>query len=66
MKAIGQISVAVAEIDRAWACDPGSRRRRAPGFFDLAEERLMLDRLWMAFLRDPGGNLLVLMSEIRP
>jgi catechol 2,3-dioxygenase-like lactoylglutathione lyase family enzyme len=58
---IGQIAVNVKDLDRAVAF-----YRHALGMRPLFQVPKLTDHdLWMAFCRDPEGNVLALMSEVR-
>jgi methylmalonyl-CoA/ethylmalonyl-CoA epimerase len=54
----------VAEIGTAWAAltERGVALEHEPHLI----ARMPDHELWMAFFRDPDGNLLALMSEVRP
>jgi methylmalonyl-CoA/ethylmalonyl-CoA epimerase len=54
----------VADLPSAFATlsERGVRFEREPHLV----AKLPDHELWMAFLRDPDGNLLALMSEVRP
>jgi predicted enzyme related to lactoylglutathione lyase len=52
---IGQVAIPVADLERAVAF-----------YSDVLGRRLPDHELWLALCRDSEGNLLALMSEVRP